>query len=292
MNAAEMRNWMNEIKSTFTEDWSREASALDVAYKKGEDFRIFNNHPVSLKWSNMSGGFPVKMMGKEFYSTEHLYQLAHFRGETEKGREIQEEIMSIPNGFLMKKKVMRPNKEHIREDWETDPRLKYEWMLYIVWLKVQQNKLFAKTLTDCPVESLFIEDSTGCSGSAKQWGCHNKEHWKTRKEAEKSVERRFGKSGKVWLMFQDLKKLGVCSEMLDKNRSMSVKDLKVAARNNVEPVGRWEGMNMMGKILKLCQLALLTGTEPEIDHELINAAHINILGKEIYLQRDIEKKVA
>ena len=39
------------------------------------------------------------------------------------------------------------------------------------------------------------------------------------------------------------------------------------------------GINCMGKILKMCQLALLDGTEPPIDYDLLRSKQIYLLGK-------------
>jgi hypothetical protein len=49
-------------------------------------------------------------------------------------------------------------------------------------------------------------------------------------------------------------------------------------RVNIKYIGRYRGVNCMGKILKLCQLALLEGTEPDIDYDLLRSKNIHLFG--------------
>ena len=50
-------------------------------------------------------------------------------------------------------------------------------------------------------------------------------------------------------------------------------------RNKIKYIGSYVGINCMGKILKMCQLALLDGTEPPIDYDLLRSKQIYLLGK-------------
>ena len=61
--------------------------------------------------------------------------------------------------------------------------------------------------------------------------------------------------------------------------SNELKRLKMEERNKIKYVGSYVGTNCMGKILKMCQLALLNGTEPPIDYDLLQSKQIYLLGK-------------
>ena len=62
-------------------------------------------------------------------------------------------------------------------------------------------------------------------------------------------------------------------------KSKELARLKMEERNKIKYVGSYDGTNCMGKILKLCQLALLNGTEPPIDYDLLRSKQIYLLGK-------------
>lgn len=52
------------------------------------------------------------------------------------------------------------------------------------------------------------------------------------------------------------------------------------ARNTIHYIGQYSGgKNYMGKILKRCQLALLDGTTPKIDTDLLRSKKIYLFGK-------------
>ena len=50
-------------------------------------------------------------------------------------------------------------------------------------------------------------------------------------------------------------------------------------RNKIKYIGSYVGTNCMGKILKMCQLALLNDTEPNIDYDLLRSKQIYLFGK-------------
>ena len=52
-------------------------------------------------------------------------------------------------------------------------------------------------------------------------------------------------------------------------------------RNSLNYLGVYEGKNLMGKILKLCQLALLEGKELDIDYDLLRSKNIYLQGKKL-----------
>ena len=49
--------------------------------------------------------------------------------------------------------------------------------------------------------------------------------------------------------------------------------------NSINHIGTFEGKNLMGKILKLCQLALVESKELDIDYELLKSKNIYLLGE-------------
>lgn len=53
-----------------------------------------------------------------------------------------------------------------------------------------------------------------------------------------------------------------------------------AARNEIHCIGTFSGgHNLMGKILKRCQIALLDGGEPSINYDLLRQKKIYLFGK-------------
>lgn len=44
--------------------------------------------------------------------------------------------------------------------------------------------------------------------------------------------------------------------------------------DKIKYIGSYVGVNYMGKILKMCQLALLNRTEPNIDYDLLRSKQI------------------
>ena len=172
---------------------------------------------------------------------------------------IQKELIAEPNGYSTKK-VIRRKYEHIgRKDWE---QFNVQWMLYIVWQKVRQNKAFSTLLKRIPNNYIIIENSThqkakkGEKDTSKFWGAKNKELEDKRDIAE---------------YYEEVKN--------HDKRKVDITVLKMKARNNISNFGTWEGVNCMGKILTICKNSLEKGTEPPIDYELLRSKNIYLLGK-------------
>jgi hypothetical protein len=54
---------------------------------------------------------------------------------------------------------------------------------------------------------------------------------------------------------------------------------KMEARNSLNHIGTWEGVNCMGKILTICKHCLEDGTQPPIDYDLLRSKQIYLFGK-------------
>ena len=65
------------------------------------------------------------------------------------------------------------------------------------------------------------------------------------------------------------------------NNKKQIEYRKMIERNKINHVGVWKGKNLMGKILKLCQIALLTNTKPPINYNLLNSSGIFWFGVDI-----------
>ena len=56
-----------------------------------------------------------------------------------------------------------------------------------------------------------------------------------------------------------------------------------AARDEIQYVGVYaHGRNYMGKILKICQRALISGIEPEIPYDLFREKGVYLMGEKIF----------
>ena len=68
-----------------------------------------------------------------------------------------------------------------------------------------------------------------------------------------------------------------CSNPYASSKELANK--KNEERNKIKYIGSYVGVNCMGKILKMCQLALINGTEPNIDYDLLRSKQIYLFGK-------------
>jgi predicted NAD-dependent protein-ADP-ribosyltransferase YbiA (DUF1768 family) len=218
------------------------------AFRCGSD--VVNG--CSLALGNMVSGFPFLLEGVWFQNSECAYIAGEFSGGTPEQQAIQRELAQSDNGFKAKKCLSRPNKHLWRKDWE---ELRVQWMLYVVWAKCRGNADFRNLLLALPENAEIIEDSTDqTSTTAQFWGTKNAEL------------RRLTRSAKRQLLAQGMTKKAVKAELAR---------LRLTEWRGV---GEYVGLNMMGRILKQCQLALLHHTEPEIDYRLLASKRINLLG--------------
>lgn len=231
---------------------SYDATLFDCwSFKNSADVR----DGISIPLGNQCGGFPFTLHGYLFHTSESAYLCGQFSHDTTEHIRIQKELLEEPNGYLAKKKIKKGNTSQIRTDWDS---FNVQWMLYVIWNKCKYNTDFRDILLAVPSDAIIIENSTTIWGdTAMIWGSMNKEL----EEARDTIEKYIG--------FQ--------------NPYMKQKELDsliVEERNKINCIGVFtDGRNCMGKILKLCQIALLGNNEPPINYVLLNEKKIHLFGK-------------
>ena len=204
---------------------------------------------------NMCQGYPFKVCGEQFLNSECAYISGLFSQNTPKAIEIQRELQASDNGYEAKKSIRRKYEQvgFSRTDWNT---FNVQWMLNVVWQKVSQNNAFAKKLRKIPSYAMIVENSTfQNSETATFWGMKNQ----AIKDAVPILE-----TAAEVKSFTSKKK--------------NVNEAKMKARNSVNHIGTWEGVNCMGKILTICKHCLENGTEPPIDYDLLRSKQIYLFG--------------
>jgi len=232
-------------------DDEKDIEELDVKGKKGKA------EPFTNDLGNMCKGYPFKVCGEEFQNSECAYIAGLFSLNTPKSIKIQKELQECDNGYEAKKAIRRKYEQvgglH-REDWNT---FNVQWMLYVVWQKVSQNKVFSKKLMVIPDNAMIVENSTYQKGeTALFWGMKNEELRKA----------------------HDIIDIAVEIEQYDAKK----KDVNVSKRKKrsaLNHIGVWEGVNCMGKILTICKHCLEKGIEPPIDYDLLRSKQIYLFGK-------------
>lgn len=204
---------------------------------------------------NMCQGYPFNVCGEQFLNSECAYISGLFSQNTPKAIEIQRELQASDNGYEAKKSIRRKYEQvgFSRADWNT---FNVQWMLYVVWQKVSQNKAFAKKLRNIPSCAMIVENSTFQKGETSDfWGMKNQ----AIKDAVPILE-----TAAEVKSFTSKKK--------------NVNEVKMKARNSVNHIGTWKGVNCMGKILTICKHCLESGTEPPIDFDLLRSKQIYLFG--------------
>lgn len=219
----------------------------------------FNNNTderngISLNVGNMSNGFGVNILGINFKNSEVPYQLAIFKSD-EASVAVQKEISDpsnphFSNGLTMKRTYIRDSRyapyrrdtqfENGKEMWC------YEWMKFVVWQKVKQNKGFRDILLAIPKNAVIIEQAQ--HKTDLMWGCINDELEKER----------------------DLLRLSYAIENGISYKSPKAKN----AEYQVNCDSKWVGENAMGQILTMAKLALNEGVQMPIDAKMLNDAKI------------------
>ena len=221
---------------------------------------------ISLRLGNMANGYGVEILGIQFPNSEIPYQLAIFKKDAIK---IQEEIVDTNNGWLynglkMKRKFIY-NREYAqyRRDTEFEGGKElwcFEWMKWLIWEKVKQNKDFADILLAIPQNAIIIEQAQKKQkDKPSMWGAWNDKLLRERKIVIRAaqIENGLGKTSKV------------------------VKD-EIYKVNNV---GKWQGENAMGEILTMAKLALNQGINLPVDADMLNDAKINWFGKVLQFRK-------
>ena len=224
-------------------------------FRKSDDER--EEMPNNL--GNMCKGYEFDVSGIHFLNSEAAYICGLFSDDSKEHQDIQKELIAEPNGYSTKKVIRRKYKNLGRKDWE---QFNVQWMLYVVWQKVRQNKAFSALLKRIPNNYTIIENSTHQKAksdekdTSKFWGAKNKELEDKRDIAEYYEE----------VKNHDKKKVDIAV-------------LKMRARNSISNFGIWEGVNCMGKILTICKHCIENGTQPPIDYELLRSKNIYLLGQ-------------
>ena len=248
----------------FNTDWNSideyDATQYDCWAFKGADDE---KDGIVLDFGNQCSGYPFPFHGHTFQTSESAYLCGQFSENTEECKRIQYQLLYERNGYTAKKRVKNANQNLIRSDWE---EFMPEWMLYVIWAKCKGNKDFADKLKSIPKDAIIIEDSTTVhEGTSVFWGSKNEELEAAREKVARYVE------------LQYMKK--VRQGKIKKNQT-ELNDEIQAARNELHYVGKFKGgHNYMGKILKRCQVALLDGTEPTINYDLLREKRIYLFGE-------------
>ena len=227
---------------------------------------------ISLQLGNMANGYGVEILGLQFPNSEIPYQLAIFKKDAVK---VQEEIINpdkgwLYNGLKMKRKFIY-SQEHWKDrrdtEFENGKELWcFEWMKWIIWEKVKQNKEFADILLAIPRNAIIIEQAQKKpTKKPSMWGAWNEDLLAERKIVIRAAQigNGLGKTSRV------------------------VKD-EIYKVNNV---GEWVGENAMGQILTMAKLALNEGCQMPIDEQLLNCAKINWFGKVLHFTKEADGTV-
>ncbi len=217
--------------------------------------------------------YPMTLFDKQFNDSESAFVVGCYSNPDSRSVEIMNEISNFTGGGYMLKKTYRNadrTKEpfnHIRNDWET---FNVNWMLMVLWEKVNSNDDFRKMVEQVPVDAHIIEDTSfmPVGGTTQVWGAKNSTLKSLRIAKNKQLIKRLLQEGV--------------------NVNATFEKGEQLLHNRINNVGTWEGRNLTGKCLKLCQLALLKNTIPPINFELLNRSNIYWFGKkiEIYVENN------
>lgn len=218
---------------------------------------------ILLDLGNQCSGYPFLFHGHTFQTSESAYLCGQFSNNSDECKSIQNQLLYERNGYTAKKKVKNANRGLIRSDWD---EIMADWMLYVIWAKCKGNKDFADKLKEIPTDAIIIENSTTQHGDTSvYWGSKNIELEEAREKVARYTE------------LQYMKK--VRKGKIKKNQS-ELDEAMQKARNEIHYIGKFsKGYNYMGKILKMCQIALLDEAEPPINYELLSSKKIYIFGE-------------
>jgi hypothetical protein len=206
----------------------------------------------------MCNGFPFSIAGIQFHNSECAYIAGAYSRNDDDCVHIQRLVSAETNGQKCKR-IYRLRKELTAFQREDFYIFNIQWMLWVVWQKCCQNPVFAEILRKIPVDAHIVENTTKHkSANAQFWGAANKELMAGRKRAGDHLE------NKALFRFK--------------------KDLlhaRMLAENAINDTGHFTGRNVMGKILKLCSLALIYNHQPPLSIDLLVSRNIHIAGKRL-----------
>ena len=243
----QVKHWDIDL---YKKDDTYDCTRMEVmAFRKADD----EQDGIVKSFGNMSPGFEFDLNGHHFFGSEQAYICGLFSDGSTMHTKIQEQLQAETNGYASKKKIRSKNENIARpkEDWES---FNIEWMKYVVWNKVKGNEAFQKLLLSVPLNAMIVENSTLQTGkTAEVWGAKNQDLEAARERAVKLLTS-------------------------SPNRKVSKEEIQ-KTYNSINHIGVYKGQNLMGKILKLCQLALVEGKELDIDYDLLKSKSIYLLGE-------------
>lgn len=236
------------------------------AFRKSEDVVKNEGEEVENKLGNMAAcKFKVTIDNDEyiFSNSEALYICGMFSHNTAEHNEIQKALFEEKSGYSAKKNVRRKNENKKRADWN---EFNVEWMKWVILQKVQGSAEFRDLLLKIPSNATIVENSTFQqkkeNDTSAFWGARNEEL----KTATKTVENYI--------------------DFTHPYEKKAITDrLKMKARNELQYIGKYVGVNCMGGILKMAQLYLLNGTPMPIDYDLLNSKYIHLFGHLLQFKR-------
>ena len=95
------------------------------------------------KLGNQAGGFPFKILGHTWPSSEHLYLLGYWSGPEAGNVTIQQDVLSAKSGYAAKRFKKNKHKKEARPDFK---EWRHDWMLWVVWQKCLYNEDFRRLL--------------------------------------------------------------------------------------------------------------------------------------------------
>lgn len=225
------------------------------SYRKADDQR----EGVAIRFGNMLNGFPFDVNGHPFHNSECAYIAGAYGSSDDRSKQIQQQIATERNGHKCKMTYRKRTvyTQHLRPDFES---YNVEWMKYVVWQKCR-NADFARLLRQVPIDAHTVENTSLHKGAkAVFWGAKNAELMQKRQAVEAEV-------GKQNFRFKK-----------------NLKQAQLEAANQINEIGVFTGRNVMGKIIKLCSLALIFDEVPSIDLALLNAAELYLMGERLHFK--------
>ncbi len=257
LNKSNVKNEFSRLVASInlTQEENYDCTQLNVwSYRKATDIR----DGIHIKFGNMCNGFPFQIDGIPFFNSECAYVAGAYAREDAENVKIQRLISQEKNGQKCKRVYRRlPEFTHyMRDDFYT---YNIQWMLYVLWQKCQQNSDFADLVKQIPIDAHIVENTSLHHGeTATFWGAKNRELMIARGQIEDEAERNQYYRYKYQLA-----------------------EVQMLATNAVNNIGCFAGKNVMGKIIKICQLSLYYNQEPPIDYSLLIAKGVTICGNRI-----------
>lgn len=205
---------------------------------------------IVLNLGNMVSGYEFDLLGNHFLNSEAAYIAGAYSLEGEQYVDIQKLLSTWDNGYTAKVVFKKQDNKYtrlIRQDWA---QFNIQWMMLVIWEKCKSNAAFRDILLSIPGDAVIIENSTDIGtedpnkSTSTIWGCWNQELMDARAIIEEDVANRTSAKSRKEIEYR---------QMIE--------------RNKINHIGVWKGKNLMGKILKLCQIALLTNTNPPINYK-------------------------